>query len=421
MKDIFTNYINRHSSSAPKLPLLPYAPISIVIPCYDEEHYIAKTLTSIWDNQYKENVHIIVVINQNRSTSPQIKSANKRTELLLSEFRILQKHKKENFHLSVLNETFSKASTGVGTARKIGMDEAIKQYAAYNKDGIIASLDADTLCASNYLTEIAKHYQQSPDTNGAVLNYAHRLKNADFEQSNAMTQYEIYLRYMTFAYRYIGHPNAFHTIGSAFTVKASAYCKQGGMNQRQAGEDFYFLQKIFDMGNCSEINTTCVYPSGRISNRVPFGTGKAIAEIIENKNIEFQIYDFRAFMPLKKLIALSPSFFKRNIGECKTIAHSKLATPLAEWLDENSFFKRVAEINKNTATLEAFTKRFFTQLSILQIIKYLNSVHQKKYFTKKNILEAIKQTPYASHINFDNYMHLLNTLRTIQIKYKSIL
>ena len=43
---------------------------------------------------------------------------------------------------------------------------------------------------------------------------------------------------------FVGYPDSIYTIGSAFAVRAEAYMKQGGMNRRQAGEDFYFLYKL---------------------------------------------------------------------------------------------------------------------------------------------------------------------------------
>ncbi len=33
-------------------------------------------------------------------------------------------------------------------------------------------------------------------------------------------------------------------VGSALAVKALQYVKAGGMNRKQAGEDFYFVQKL---------------------------------------------------------------------------------------------------------------------------------------------------------------------------------
>ena len=80
-------------------------------------------------------------------------------------------------------------------------------------------------------------------------------------------------------------PFAFHTIGSSMAVRASSYMRQGGMNKRKAGEDFYFQQKIIPLCGFTECNSTVVYPSPRPSYRVPFGTGRAMLGYLQNGEV----------------------------------------------------------------------------------------------------------------------------------------
>jgi len=42
------------------------------------------------------------------------------------------------------------------------------------------------------------------------------------------------------------------------------------MNRKQAGEDFYFIQKLMPLGGYFALNSTAIYPSPRESSRVPF-------------------------------------------------------------------------------------------------------------------------------------------------------
>ena len=50
-----------------------------------------------------------------------------------------------------------------GTARKAGMDEAVRRYNLLGKpQGIIVSLDADTLVDENYLVEIENYFRKNP-------------------------------------------------------------------------------------------------------------------------------------------------------------------------------------------------------------------------------------------------------------------
>ncbi len=74
------------------------------------------------------------------------------------------------------------------------------------------------------------------------------------------------------------------------------------MNRRQAGEDFYFIQKLVPAGGYFNLNLTTVFPSPRISSRVPFGTGVTISRMAEAGDDIFLSYNFKAFMELKTLL-----------------------------------------------------------------------------------------------------------------------
>lgn len=113
----------------------------------------------------------------------------------------------------------------------------------------IASLDADTLVAPGYLTGIIRKFRNSRVA-GITLAYAHRYEGEECTEilRQAIIRYELYLRYYQQALEYCGHPYAYTCIGSAFAVRAADYVLQGGMNKRQAGEDFYFIQKLISTG-----------------------------------------------------------------------------------------------------------------------------------------------------------------------------
>ncbi len=88
-------------------------------------------------------------------------------------------------------------------------------------------------------------------------------------------------------------------------VRAKTYAKVGGMNRRKAGEDFYFMHKIMPQGEFSEINQTCVFPSCRVSDRVPFGTGRAQTEWLREGKVELETYSPKVFEDLKMLFSAS--------------------------------------------------------------------------------------------------------------------
>ena len=78
--------------------------------------------------------------------------------------------------------------------------------------------------------------------------------------------------------------------------------KSGGYHcRRMAGEDFYLLQQLSKTGCKIEmIEDAFVYPSDRVSDRVPFGTGKAVGDIVENGN--WRTYDEQCYRDLGQLL-----------------------------------------------------------------------------------------------------------------------
>ena len=93
-------------------------------------------------------------------------------------------------------------------------------------------------------------------------------------------------------------------------VKALPYVKAGGMNRKQAGEDFYFIQKLVPAGGYFSLNSTTVYPSPRASFRVPFGTGASIGKLTEQMNVRLLTYNLQAFNELRSFFSMTESFYQ---------------------------------------------------------------------------------------------------------------
>ena len=252
--------------------VLPSLSMIVMIPCLNEPEII-RTLESLWSCvPVSSFCEVIVAVNDSESSPQTVKDFNQVT------FRNLLTWKKENdrpnlvlqpIYASSVNAKFA----GAGMARKIGMDEAIRRFDAVNKpDGVIISLDADCLVSPNYMQRIEAAFSGHKSCFAATLNFRHRFDEMDDPKLKmGILLYEDYLHYYKEALDFTGFPNSIYTIGSAFAVRADAYVKQGGMNRRQAGEDFYFLHKLTRLGTITEINDAWVYPSARVSDRVPSG------------------------------------------------------------------------------------------------------------------------------------------------------
>jgi hypothetical protein len=187
---------------------------------------------------------------------------------------------------------------GVGLARKIGLDWGLTILHANNAlDGPIISLDADTRVEPGYLSVVHAFFQQRIRW-AAAIDYAHALDGPE-PQTIAIAAYEAFLRYHEIGLHFAGSPYAFPTIGSAMACTARAYAAVSGMNTRQAGEDFYFLQQLAKTGTMERITGTTVHPSARPSFRVPFGTGRSMARALGGEDDLTTAYDPRSYRILK--------------------------------------------------------------------------------------------------------------------------
>ena len=171
--------------------------------------------------------------------------------------------------------------------------------------------------------------------------------------------------------RLINLPYAFQTIGSAMAVRAWAYAKEGGMNQRQAGEDFYFLHKFISKGTLAEINNTWVVPSSRRSSRVPFGTGKAISDAMLSRESERKSYNPESFIILQNWILhiKNASIINTAIIRCRDNA-------LNLFLQQIQAESKLKEIEANTKGKDSFMKRFFQWFDAFLLMKYLHFMRE---------------------------------------------
>lgn len=176
---------------------------------------------------------------------------------------------------------------GVGLARKIGTDVALALYAAGQlADPWLHHTDADALLPADYF---ARTLALPRSVVAAVYPFVHTAATDD-AVGEAARRYEISLRYYVLGLRHAGSPYAFHTIGSTVAVRAEAYAQVRGVPKRDAAEDFYFLDKLRKVGTVVSLSGAPLILSGRVSQRVPFGTGKAIWRLVSGDLPALRLY-----------------------------------------------------------------------------------------------------------------------------------
>jgi glycosyltransferase involved in cell wall biosynthesis len=359
--------------------------IIVVVPAYNEPE-IARLLDSLAGcTQPDCSVEVIIVINAPDDATAESIINNKEC------MNNIESWKKTNencfFRLFAINvEEKPVSGWGVGLARKTGMDEAVRRFNTLNNpEGVILNVDADCTVEKNYFTEVNKELAQRCDRSACSIYFEHPLEGEIHPAKiyRYIALYELHLRYYFQGLALSGFPYIFHTVGSAIAVKAQAYVKAGGMNRKQAGEDFYFIQKLVPLGGYFSLNTTAVFPSPRPSFRVPFGTGASIGKLTGGNSDTLLTYNVKAFNELRTFFAMTENLFNCVPEQLHNIFET-LPPGLKLFLDELEWADKMNEVRNNTSGLQSFKKRFFAWFNMFKIVKYLNYVHQE-YFEKKPV------------------------------------
>lgn len=362
--------------------------IIIVIPCFQEPD-ILSTLDSLLQCQLpKSDTEVIVIINHSEISKKEDKLFNYSTKLKIESWIKLNRIGKIRFYVIGPVE-FPKKWAGAGLARKAGMDEAALRFNLLEKpNGIIVSLDADTLVAKTYLVETEKYFYENPKHVGATILFQHQSDGLNARHKEGIRLYEQYMSYYKKALEFTGYPYPMFTVGSAFAVTAVAYVRRGGMNRRQAGEDFYFLQNLAQQGTVGEIQTTKVFPSARLSNRVPFGTGPILQKWMNGEEDLTITYNFHAFEDLKQFFAIKEKFYKAEKNSFNELMKA-LPKSVKQFVDTDNFWSELEDLNQNCSTLSSFQSRYFQKFNAFKILKYLNFVHEGIY-KKENLAEQLQ-------------------------------
>jgi hypothetical protein len=353
--------------------------IIVVVPSFNEPAVLTLLGSLLSCRKPDCSVELIIVVNSTASADDSIIETNLET---VAEAQEWLKRTDPFFRLYILNTGRAAIKGwGVGLARKSGMDEALRRFNTVgNEEGVIACLDGDCTVDENYFIAIEKELLLRTERKACSIYFEHPLTGSvyDPEILNAAIQYEMHLRYYYQAHRYAGFPSVFHTVGSTLAVKAIAYMKAGGMNRRQAGEDFYFVQKLLPAGGYCSINSTTVFPSPRVSDRVPFGTGAAIGKMIGSGESVLLTYNPDAFSDLRAFFMQIEKFWSHDENDGETL-YRNLPFSIRSFLSYSEWKAKTDEIRNNTSALPSFRKRFFEWFNMFRIVKYLNFVHFEIY------------------------------------------
>lgn len=370
-------YLKRYTRFNKQITLKPGkgTHIIITIPCYNEPNPIQTLESLLACDKPTCPVEVIILVNHSEKEETKIKEWNEKIYKTLIQW--CDKKNQTNLHFYPLFfQNLKPKIAGVGTARKIAMDEAVYRFEqCSNHEGVIVCLDADCEVSNNYLVEIEKHFQH-PGYDSCVIYFEHPLNNLEEKIRQGIVEYELYLRVHKNALLWSSFPYAFHTIGSTICVRSRVYQEVSGMNKRKAGEDFYFLQKLIHKGRFSELNSATVYPSPRPSKRVPFGTGKAISDYLE-KNKPVLSYHPQIYVDLKIFLKTVNQLYSLVPAEVETY-YNTIPQQVANFLGNNDFPYYLGECQEHSTSYKSFRKRFFHWFDAFQCLKYIH--HARDHF-----------------------------------------
>ncbi|MCX2745294.1 hypothetical protein OO013_15555 [Mangrovivirga sp. M17] len=374
----FSTYLNRYATDdyqiEEKIPEDTDA--IVVLPSFFEEGLL-KSLQSLADNITNFTVCVFVVINEPESTDDKIAQFHKEQFEQLKSW--IKKNESHNLHFFPGNICkIRNKIAGVGMARKAGMDEAFRQLQNINNlTAPIICFDADATCQNNYLECVISYFKDHPKSPGASIAFEHPLTDNDLINKGIIL-YESHLHYYIAALRYAEYPYAYHTVGSSMACRADAYATIGGMNKRKAGEDFYFLHRVIPMGNYGQVHNTRIFPEARISDRVPFGTGRAMIEFTNGKEIETYCPEiFYILRPLFEILNSGNVISDFHLNHLKDILHPALM----EYLRENDLIEKIKTASTGAKNNHSRFKKYyevFDGLTVLKIVHHLTDHYYQK-------------------------------------------
>jgi len=274
----------------------------VVIPAYGEDEVLDRAIASI-PKPDGHDALAVVVINQREDSPRSVTAINEATCIRLRDRYGDHRRLRDDallcrtpFGALALVRVTLPVGQGVGLARKFGADLALGAWAAGMIDSSwIHCTDADVQLPGDYFC--APH----PSASAALHRFRHEATEVAM-QAHARI-YDLWLRLHVLGLHWAGSPYGFHTIGSTITVDAHSYAAVRGFPRRKAAEDFYFLNKLAKLGPVVAASSAPLRIAARVSDRVPFGTGRAIG-LAQHNGIGAlpRFYDPRVYVYLKNLL-----------------------------------------------------------------------------------------------------------------------
>lgn len=265
---------------------------SLVIPCYSEPIQALEQVFANLTSQLKPSLAVVVVNAPSDAPTAKLLQTRQHIAALQSQLTNVQLFTNNlgrsstpsmqlgnwqpcpNLSLLVVDRCSTdplllNPKQGVGLARKLGADLALSFiHQGYVQQPWIYSTDADAVLPPDYFD------YQPQDAAALTLPFVHQASDPELQRRSQL--YEAHMRGYASRLAAAGSPYGYLSLGSALACNAEHYAQVRGFPKRNAGEDFYLLNKLVKTGAILSPNSMPIQLNARYSDRVPFGTGPTL-------------------------------------------------------------------------------------------------------------------------------------------------
>jgi len=398
MADPLKQYLSRHAEpeAAAADALEGAFGHALIVPAYGERESLFATLGSVREGPRGQTL-IVVVVNAREDSPADVHAANAaarerlRAEaaeaVVLSEDLGVESLRYPHGRIVVVDRAspgrYLPEGQGVGLARKIGNDLVLRLSAAGRlAAGWLHNTDADTVLPDDYFEQTDAREGESGAA--AIYFFEHRF-DPDERLALAARLYEISLRYYVLGLAWAGSPYAYEAMGSCIAVRPAAYAQVRGFPRKNAAEDFYVLDKLAKVGPILRLDGSPLLLEGRISERVPFGTGKALSQMLAKKRgLEgFTLYHPAVFAHLGAWLRVLDETARSGGKAEAALAEMPRSNPffradvLLAALERMGAFPAIREAIAESTTPEAMRRRFHTWFDAFRTLKLVHALRDE--------------------------------------------
>ena len=203
--------------------------------------------------------------------------------------------------------------------------------------------------------------------------------------NRAINDYHKYLHYYVEGLSKANSPYAHHTVGSTMSFDFDAYAKVRGYPKREAGEDFYLLNKLSKLGSVENLDLSPITLQGRPSDRVPFGTGQANRKLYElyQAGQEFQVYHPNCFKVLEAYLNCARAYYD-DLDEFYFLLSlddqcDGIIDDLEKFIEgvKKDFFTEIISASKRAKDKEGQLKHFNTWFDGFKTLKFVHWIRDE--------------------------------------------